>query len=419
MKRRLLWLCLLLGPSVHIYAGGFKVSLQGIKQIGMAGTGVGFASDAAAIYYNPSGISFVPRQINIGVNGLFPSTSFLEKNTNNLYHAANHMFTPFSVYAHTALSKRWSAGIGIYTPFGTGVAYPADWSGRYILRKINLETVFIQPTLSFKVNRNFSLGGGFIYAVGTMLLSKDIPITSGSENYIANAELRGNASGTGFNAGATLKAGDRLQFGITYHSMVKMKVSDGEAVFSNIPVGLKSNFPSPNTFTTSLKLPAEFDFGFSYQLKHGFYLLFDYNRTFWNVFDSLGFDYGVNTSTVTDAKSPRLYENSSCFRLGAQAECSPRIDLRAGIFFDQSPVPDGYVAPELPDNHKTGITLGGTFRVDERTHLDISLLYEEVAKRTQRNKETGLEGTFQTKVLAPGIGVTYLFQKRISKKKRY
>jgi long-chain fatty acid transport protein len=190
-----------------------------------------------------------------------------------------------------------------------------------------------------------------------------------------------------------------------------MKVNDGKAVFSNIPVGLASTFPSNNTFSSTLSLPGEIGFGFSYKIVKDLTVAVDFNHTFWSSYDSLGFNYAVNTSAVTDAKSPRLYENASCVRFGAQYAASAKVSVRAGLFFDQTPVRDGYVSPELPDNNKTGLTAGGTFKLDESIVLDISLLYENVPSRTQKNIESGLDGTFQTSVIAPGLGLTYIFNK--------
>ena len=410
-KISLLLLCCATLSQQKSMAGGFKVALQGQKQTGMASVGVGYAQDAATIYFNPAGLSFVNNQINAGGNLLFPSTSFFEKGTNTVYHTASQSFTPFSLYGSCNVSKSIKFGMGLYTPFGTGVKYPTDWSGRYILHQINLQTIFAQPTLSWKISDHFSLGAGLIYAYGNVLLEKDIPVTSDKGDAVANAQLKGKGHGFGFNAGAYLKATDNLSIGLTYHSRVNMNVNDCKATFSNIPAGLTSTFPPSNTFSTQLALPGEVDFGFSYKIVQDLTVAVDFNHTFWSSYDSLGFNYAVNTSAVTDNKSPRLYENASCIRFGAQYAASKNISVRAGLFFDQTPVRDGYVSPELPDNNKTGLTAGATFKLDQSFVFDISLLYENVASRTQKNIETGLDGTFQTRVIAPGIGLTYLFNR--------
>lgn len=393
------------------YAGGFKIGMQGQKQQGMGHTGIGFAQDAATIYFNPAGMSFVGSQFNGSMNLLFPTTSFLEKGSSTVINTTNQVFTPFSVYASTSLSKKINFGVGVYTPFGSGVMYPSDWSGRFILHQIQLQAIFIQPTLSLKLSDKFSIGAGFVYSTGHMTLEKDLPITSGPSNDVANAQLKGKAEGVGFNLGAYLKANDRFNIGVTYHSKVLMKVKNGKAAFENIPSALASTFPTSNTFTTELPLPSELGIGFSYKLSPRTTAAIDMNYTFWKSFDSLGFNYGTNTTAVSDKKSPRLYENAMSIRFGLQYNASNNIKLRIGGFYDQTPVQDGYVAPELPDNDKLGFTCGASFKFDNRLSLDLSLLYEHLAERTQKNKETGLEGTFKTKAFAPGIGINYLLHK--------
>jgi long-chain fatty acid transport protein len=414
MKKSLLFGLSLCALTNLTYAGGFKLGVQGQKQLAMGHTGVGFAQDAATIYFNPAGLSFVKSQINASLFTLFPSVSFVEKGTNTLTQATNQVFTPFSLYASAKLSKRFDVGLGVYTPFGSGVMYPTDWSGRYILHQIQLQTVHIQPTISIRLSDKFSIGGGFIISNGSMLLEKDLPIVSGSTQDIATAQLKGHANGTGYNLGVYMRPNDRFNLGVTYHSNVNMKVDQGKAIFENIPSALTSNFPTSNTFKTELALPSELAVGISYKLSKRTTVAIDMNYTYWKSFDSLVFDYGANTASLSDAKSPRLYENAMAIRAGLQSKLSEVTTIRLGAFYDQTPVQDGYVAPELPDNDKIGLTCGASFKFTDRLSMDMSILYENVPARTQTNKETGLSGTFKTTVFAPGIGINYLLHKKKS-----
>lgn len=184
-----------------------------------------------------------------------------------------------------------------------------------------------------------------------------------SNSTIASAQLKGAASGIGYNAGAYLHLNEQLSFGLTYHSKVLMKVKEGTANFKDIPTALTASFPATNTFTTTLALPSELSLGVAYRLADHVIFALDLNRTFWNSYDSLGFDYGVNTDKVTDAKSPRNYQDVSAIRVGVQYEMSSKFVFRTGFFYDQTPVKDGYVAPELPDNNKIGFTLGASVQV--------------------------------------------------------
>ena len=418
MKKTLLFIILCTHTFYHLQAGGFKIGLQGQKQLGMGHTGVGFAQDAATIYFNPAGMSFVSSQLNGSLFALVPNTSFLDKNTNTITNSVAQVFTPFSVFGQIKLSSRINFGIGAYTPFGSGVLYPSDWTGRYILNKIELQTVFIQPTLSLRLSKHLSLGAGFIYSVGHVEINKDLPIQSNATSYTGNANLYGKAKGVGMNAGLYIKT-DKINLGVAYHSKVNMKVDKGQATFTNIPTALASSFPANNTFTSTLALPSELAIGTSFHLSRRTVMALDFNYTYWKSYDSLGFDYAENTSTLTDAKSARLYKNAYAFRAGLQYNASKKTIFRVGAFYDKTPIKDGYVSPELPDNDKIGVSAGLTFNVWERCHIDFSFLYENVKSRTQKNIESGLDGTFKTKAIAPGVGVSYLLQKRKIKIKRY
>ncbi len=418
MKKYLLLISFVVSGMPSIHAGGFKLGLQGQKQVGMGHAGVGFAQDAATVYFNPAGMSFVGSQFNGGLFALMPSTRFLDKNTNTITDAVSQVFTPFAAYGNFKLSKRINFGFGAYTPFGSGALYPHDWTGRYILHSINLQTVFLQPTLSLRLTDRFSIGAGYVYGYGRVTLEKDLPVQAIGSDDIPHAVLDGKGQGRGYNIGAYIK-GEKVNLGITYHSKVTMKVKDGTANFTYIPQALSSNFPAGNTFNASLPLPSELAVGSSFNLSKRTRAAVDLNYTFWKSFDSLGFDYKMNTSSLSDARSPRLYKNAFSIKAGLQHNATKNTTLRIGAWYDQTPVKDGYVSPELPDNNKVGFTCGATFRIYERFHIDCSMMYESIAKRTQTNKETGLNGTFQTKIIAPGVGITYLFQKRTYKRKRY
>lgn len=396
------------------YAGGFKIGLQGQKQIGMGHVGIGYVQDASAIYFNPGALPFVQSQVNVGFSALVPRVQFLESATNIRTDALNQTFTPFSVYgSYNFKNSPFSVGLGVYTPFGSGVKYPTSWVGRFVLTNINLTNVFIQPTVAVKLSDNISFGGGFVYSLGHVTLEKNIPLQVGVTE--GAASLKGQAKGIGYNLGAYFKIDPTFTAGIVYHSRVDMKVDNGTATFTNIPTAVKGNFPN-TTFTTELPLPSEIGVGGAYKVTKDYTIAIDVNYTFWNSYQQLGFDYADNTPNLTDDASPRNYKDAVAFRLGMQYEASRRLSVRAGAFFDQTPVQDGYVSPELPDNDKVGLSIGASYWLENRLSIDASLLYEDVLKRSDRNNETQLAGSYKTKVIIPGIGVSYLLNKTVPKR---
>jgi long-chain fatty acid transport protein len=401
---------LAVAATLPCFAGGFKIGAQGQKALGMAHVGAGIALDASSVYFNPGAMSFTRNSIVFGVHGLAPRTRYIDSATQMFTNADNQLFTPFSLYATKGLGKKWTVGFGAYTPFGSGVKYSGGWTGRYVLTSINLTCVYLQPSLSYKIGKHFSLGACYVYALGHVDLQKDVP-TLNSAGQVGHATLNGAGSGMGFNSGAYYQD-SMFSLGVTYHSRVDMKVKSGTANFSNIPSLAASNFPN-TTFSANLPLPSEIATGLGIRLgkKRNTLIAGDFNYTFWRSFDSLGFDYADNTAALSDAKSPRLYQDAWAIRLGAQSKLSNRVTARGGAFIDNTPVQDGFVNPELPDNDKWGLTAGVSVKLDYQWSIDASLLYENVPARGGRNDETQLAGTFATRVIAPGIGVQYNFVK--------
>jgi long-chain fatty acid transport protein len=51
-------------------------------------------------------------------------------------------------------------GLGFFTPFGLGTDWPASWAGRYITTYSRLKTYNLNPVISLKLTKNFSIAGG-------------------------------------------------------------------------------------------------------------------------------------------------------------------------------------------------------------------------------------------------------------------
>ena len=70
-----------------------------------------------------------------------------------------------------------------------------------------MKTIFIQPTVSWRLSDKIGLGVGFVYATGSFDLRKGVPVQDGSGEY-GEANLHGAASGVGFNSGVYFNSGN-------------------------------------------------------------------------------------------------------------------------------------------------------------------------------------------------------------------
>ena len=275
-----------------------------------------------------------------------------------------------------------------------------------MVQSISLLSIFVQPTVSYKINETFSVGAGFIYGFGNLKLKRAVPLQS-STGQDGQGELKGNANGLGFNLGMQIKASEQWQFGLSYRSQVRMKVKEGDATFT-VPASVASNFPN-TTFTASVPLPQVASLGIAYKPISKLTLQLDLNYVDWSAYDTLKFNYKQNPAVLADTRAPRAYEDKLAVRLGGHYQANSRWALMAGAGYDPSPVKDGFVSPDLPDADRWIVSGGFTVKPLEKLSILAALEYGVSQKREAVYAPDNFNGTYQTKAIVPCIGITYDF----------
>ncbi len=418
MKSKLLATALASLVAASASASGYQVNTLGLKNNGMGHTGTGLALDQAALFFNPGALAMVRQNgVQLGVSAVISRTKFSEPNTFAIAEVENNVSTPFHFYGSYGFmeDQKLRVGIGVYTPFGSTVEYQAGWIGENMLDQLSLQTIFVQPTVSYAFSDKVSIGAGFVYAFGGVNLQRNIPLTDINGNN-GQAELDGKASGMGFNVGVYVKPSEKISLGVSYRSKVDMEVSGGDATFTGLPAAAASNFTATQ-FDASLPMPSSLNFGIGVMPTEKLTIAADVNLIGWSAYESLDFTYNGTAGGVTSSSSPRKYEDSYAVRLGTQYMVTESFALRLGAYYDKTPVQAGFMTAETPDSDRIGITGGLGYRLGEHFNLDLSLIYIEGKERTQTQAEVDaagttastLAGTWKTKVLLPGIGLTVNF----------
>jgi long-chain fatty acid transport protein len=404
--KKILLLVLALIP-VLAFAQGFQVNLDGQKQIGMGHTGTGLVQDGASVFFNPGAVALLPENyIQAGISPLLFKSDFNPAGTNVQDHTLNKVATPFNFYAVWGpKSSCWKLGLGVYTPFGGLTDWGNSWEGKYVLESLDLKAIYIQPTLSIKINKVLSIGAGFVYNRGSVDLTQAIPLGN-SNGQDGQAELKGTGKGYGWNAGVFIKPSSKITIGITHRSKVSTTISNGNAIFT-VPASLQSGFSQPNSFTSTIPLPATNSLGIGFYPTDKWTVAFDVNLINWDVYKVLAFDYKTNTTSLQDTYLQRNYKNAVSLRAGAQYKATNKIALRFGGGYASTAVQDGYVTPEAPDANRVYVTGGLGYKLAQRLDVDVSFEYEHLMSRTQTNIQSQLSGTFKTNVYIPGISLAY------------
>jgi len=421
MKKVLSVVVLLLVCAVT-YAGGYRVSLQGQRGLAMGHTGVAMVNNAELAFFNPGGLVHLEGKLNIAVGGfgVFSDVKYQNTEFGQSSQTESPTGTPLYLYASYNLSEKFAVGLALYTPYGSTVEYPTDWAGSHLVNNIDLSAIFIQPLFSTQLTEHVSIGGGPILAIGGVNFNRNLSRNlTDIEGNRSNVEIDSQGlTAFGFSVGAMATVNDKLSFGINYRSRIDIDVEqgDGDATFSNVPDSPLAPITNGTfDFTATLPLPAEWTLGVSYKATDKLTVNFDYNYAEWDAYEALDIRF-LNTdgSLALESINPRNYKNASSYRVGAQYDVSSKFVLRAGAYFDESPVQDGFFAPETPRNDSYGFTGGFTFNVTDKLAIDASFLYltfKEIDASYDSYIENGqrvpFEGTYKSSAFAPGLGLSY------------
>lgn len=390
----------------HLIAGGFQVNLQGNRSTGMGHNGVGLRLGAESGFFNPGALAFAGTEVLIGINLIASHIGYRELQP-GVYEATNNngLGTPFHGYVAIKPTEAspFVFGLAAYTPFGSAISYEDDWKLQAALREMSLRAIFYQGTVAYQVNEKLGIGLGYVYATGDFALRRAVPI-AGADGNFGEANLSGSGVGHGFNIGIYYDIADNISIGASFRSGVAIELEEGQARF-DVPPILSSAFPDTR-FTSGLNLPSVFNIGVSIKASDKLTLAAEMNYVGWSSYDTLSFDFEENTPQLQDVNSPRKYKNVVILRAGAEYEFRDEFTLRAGMYYDFTPVQDGFMTPETPDMDRIGLTIGATYRL-KNLEVDASFLYVVGGERIDTNLEQGYSGRWYSTAFIPGVSLRY------------
>ncbi len=414
MRRITILLLFIFLAATTSFGGGYQVGLHSVRNNGMGLIGTSLSYDASSLFYNPGGAAFVNEKWSFsgGMSFIFARGTFQADDINYQATLKNEINTPFYFYAAFKPTKNLSIGIAVNTPYGNRLGWQDDagdeWKGRYLIQDIAFKAITYQPTISYKFKNIIGIGVGFVYATGDVDMNKSIPVQGANGDGTVN--INGKTSNYGFNAGIMIHPDKGWSIGIDYRSKIEMKVEGADATFS-VPPSLSTSFPANNKVDVTLPLPANLDLGASYEFGKDNQWMIGVNLcyVFWNTYDSLVFDFQEQTPAVGRSASPTLYTSQMIVRLGSQYKLNKMITLRAGGYYDPSPVKSNYLNPQTPSLTQWGLTCGVSVYPFKGFSIDAAFLYLMGQERHGTYSPENFSGTYKSAFSIPGIGLSYSF----------
>jgi long-chain fatty acid transport protein len=368
---------LVLVPGIA-FGSGFGINEMDAKAVAMGGAFVAQADDPAAVYYNPAGIvQLNGTQVSAGVSVIIPHASFeTDGNRANLSpplslwggppagtstSIEDHTFYIPNAYVTQKMSDRVSFGFGVFSNFGLATDWPDDWEGRFIVggTKADITSVSLNPVIAFRPVPQLSLAAGPVLQYVSIDLQYQVPNVlngvGGTPTTAAVPEATAKLSGDdwdwGWNVALLYWITDNLKFGASYRSQVQHSITNGDVKFS--PQGV--NGLTNTTGSANLTLPAIGYLGLSWSPKP-FTFELDAQYTNWGSFNQLAVTFdqsiGIGPIAVNGLTQEKDWHSVWAYRFGAQYSLNEYFDLRAGIIYDPSPIPDKTLDPLVPSGDR-------------------------------------------------------------------
>jgi long-chain fatty acid transport protein len=454
---------LTMGYGGLAYGSAFALQEQSGSGLGNAfAGGAASADDASTIFSNPAGMSRLPYIQGVIAGSLICLSAKFNNGSSQAAagqplggdggDAGSCSGVP-AAYLSVPINNQWAFGIGINAPFGLKTNYDSGWIGRFQALESKVETLNVNPAVSFKVNDMVSLGVGADYqhlratlgnnvnyaaAIGQGALtaaqmglippSTVAPISLAYAGAESDASVSGNDSGWGWNVGILVNFDPQTRFGASYRSKVKYNVS-GTADITNPPVpatlppslapvaaavaNAVNDVLASGAISLAIEMPDTANVSIFKQLDTKWDVMADLQYTGWSTIQALTI---VRSTGTVLSSTPENFRNTWRGSVGANYHYTDQWMFRGGLAYDQSPVRSATLTPRLPDNDRTWVSLGVQYKLSPQLSLDGGYTYLFV-KDPDINQNAGstlanglINGAYKNSVNIFAAQLTYTFK---------
>jgi long-chain fatty acid transport protein len=401
---------------------GFALQENNASGLGNAyAGGAAIAEDASTVWANPAGMSRLKQREAVqAIHFIIPSNKFSDDGS---LPAANQPLGANSggdagglnvipnLYLVVPYSQQLAFGLGVNVPFGLTTEYDDGWIGRYHGIKSQVKTINVQPTVSWKVNDQLSVGLGIDFQWVDARLTSDVnysgAIAQGAQQAAAaglipaaaipgilaatggldsRVTVKGDDTAWGWNIGALYEFNPGTRVGAHYRSGFKYNVR-GDVDFNHpaLPTLPPALAPVINTIAngvnsalyngdvhSDIELPAIVNLSLFHRLNDRWDVMADVQWTGWSKLKDLTF---VRNEGALLQTTPENFDDVWRFAVGANYRVSDRWMLRGGLAFDESPVNDVDRTPRLPDSDRTWLSFGAQYKYSQNLIIDGGFTY--------------------------------------------
>ncbi len=358
--------------TIIAHGEGFRNPPPGTFNLGRAGGRIAQIDDSSAVQQNPANLvdltgtdlQFTPTIVYISAD--FKSTTGQSASSQNPW-----KILPNAFGSTTLFDGKMALGLGLTVPYGLGsewdkkssaFAGPTGVLHYQAPHFAELQTINLNPTVSFKIGDRVKIGAGLDVMWSSVTLKQFYPwlVFPGSTGVEPDGNLKadGNGWGVGGNVGVTWSVTERQRFAVTYRSPMNVQY-DGDFHVDNItPTAAFFGATSRSDFSTKVKFPSVVAVGYGIELTDTIRLETDVEWVEFSRFKSLDLNVGNNSFLLPSSKFAQNWKDTFTVGIGGDWKFHDHWVLRAGYQFYQSPVPDSTISTTIPDADQNVFTFG-------------------------------------------------------------
>ena len=425
MKHLSRWLCTaaitagLAVPTASYATNGMFLIGYGTKARGVGGVAIAMPQDSLAGAVNPATIGFVKSRADVG-GDIFLPTAESELGDLRMESRAN-LFAMPAMGGVYGFNRKVTMGFSAVPYGGGGSRYntnlfnASSGSNPDATLGVNLMVMQMNPTVSYKINRQNSIGASLVFAIQTFRAFGLSYFETFTQSFVDNA---GTVTGL-TNNGNDWAYGAGTRIGWMGKFMDK-KLSLGAVYSSRVYMTKFEKYTDLFAEQGDLDTPANVGVGISYKFTPKLTLGMDITHTFYEDVAAIGnasAQKGPGSVYPNADEKHRLgnpdglgfgWENQTVFKLGAIYDYNDRWTLRAGWNYGESPIDEtngeilmNIVAPAVTQNH---LTLGATYSPAKRIEWSFSYVH---AFEFEQNGPTFIGDSGELSMFQNSFGVSF------------
>ncbi|OEE14552.1 long-chain fatty acid transporter [Vibrio cyclitrophicus ZF205] len=377
--------------SLKAFASGLFLQEAVVANAGTTGAGDGvYTRSAAAMWTNPATMSHMGESKTTINTMAFDLEMKYQDNDGKPDGKAHSVMPSFGAFHAHQVTDKLHLGIALGAVGGSSLDYGSEWAGTALLEDITLTAMQVNPSLSYKLNDQWSVGAGVQFSWAAFQQTTSM-LTAKQDTDWAY----------GYNLGVMYTPTDKLKLGASYRSKLEHEFNNDVKGLGNVA----------NSLSTDIALPEIIDVSASYALNSQLDLLASIQFHRWSAWDETVLDFGATDFGGIPIK--RDWDDVWKFAVGADYQLNSDWRLKAGFSYETSPQDDPSMQwVDLPVGEQYRYSVGASTYWDDIL-IDVFYEYADLGSVEMNRDLQGplgtnlLNGSFDGRIHFVGVSATF------------